>query len=150
MDLQGRLTSAPLFVNPKTGKRWSHWALRDAWLKAARSVGIHDTRLYEGTKHTMATDAVRRGVSERALQTFLGHTDVRSTRRYARLSEAVLVSVLRPPDVTPSSDDLSRTCPAGELRARNQSISQNKRASPTGFEPGRKKRKSPKRKRSNE
>jgi predicted NAD-dependent protein-ADP-ribosyltransferase YbiA (DUF1768 family) len=43
-------------------------------------------------------DAVRRGVSERALQTFLGHTDVRSTRRYARLSEAALVSVLRPPD----------------------------------------------------
>jgi site-specific recombinase XerD len=46
----------------------------------------------------MATDAVRRGVSERALQTFLGHTDVRSTRRYARLSAAALVSVLRPPD----------------------------------------------------
>lgn len=145
---QGRLTGAPLFVNPKTGKRWSHWALRDAWLKATRSVGIHDTRLYEGTKHTMATDAVRHGVSERALQTFLVHTDVRSTRRYARLSEAALVSVLRPPDVTPSSDDLSRTCPAGELASRNRSISQDKRASPTGFEPGRKKRKSAKRKRS--
>jgi hypothetical protein len=93
-------------------------------------------------------DAVRRGVSERALQTFLGHTDVRSTRRYARLSAAALVSVLRPPDVAPSSDDLSRTCPAGELASRNRSISQDKRASPTGFEPGEKRRKSAKRKRS--
>jgi integrase len=80
----GRLTGAPLFVNPRTGKRWTHWALRDRWRDAAASVGVPNARLYEGTKHTMATDAVRRGVSERALQAFLGHSDARSTRRYAR------------------------------------------------------------------
>ncbi len=135
VDPEGRLRGALLFVNPRTGTRWSHWALRDTWLKAARSVGIHDSRLYEGTKHTMATDAVRRGVSERALQTFLGHTDVRSTRRYARLSEAALVSVLRPREVTPKSDDLSRTCPAAKLAPRKRLISKGKMASPTGFEP---------------
>jgi hypothetical protein len=52
--------------------------------------------LYEGTKHTMATDAIRRGVPERALQRFLGHASVLSTRRYARLAEHALVEVLRP------------------------------------------------------
>ena len=53
--------------------------------------------LYAGTKHTFATDAVARGVSERALQTFLGHADVRSTRRYARMADGALLDVLRPP-----------------------------------------------------
>ena len=43
-----------------------------------------------------AAEAMRRGVSERALQVFLGHADIRSTRRYARFSEHALVSVLRP------------------------------------------------------
>ena len=44
----------------------------------------------------MATDAIRRGVPERALQRFLGHTSVQSTRRYARLDDNVLIEVLRP------------------------------------------------------
>jgi site-specific recombinase XerD len=43
----------------------------------------------------MATEAIRRGVSERALQAFLGHADVRSTRRYARLADQALVEVLK-------------------------------------------------------
>jgi integrase len=116
VDTRGRLAKAPLFINPRTGRRWSHWALRDRWIRAAESVGIADVRLYEGTKHTMATDAVRRGVSERALQTFLGHSDARSTRRYARMSEEALVSVLRPSkkDVV----DLSLTCRSSEIVVR--------------------------------
>ena len=83
----------------------------------------------------MATDAVRRGVSERALQTFLGHTDIRSTRRYARLSEEALISVLRPRELTPSGDALSRTCPAAKTPNRKRLIYKGKLASPTGLEP---------------
>jgi len=79
IDPKSRLRGDPLFVNPRTGRRWSHWALRDRWICAGKAVGIENVRLYEGTKHTMATDAVRRGVSERALQRFLGHADLRST-----------------------------------------------------------------------
>ena len=47
----------------------------------------------------MATDAVRRGVPERALQVFLGHKNVESTRRYARLADNALLEVLRSPAV---------------------------------------------------
>jgi integrase len=85
----GRLRGAPLFVNPRTGRRWSHWALRDRWIEAGKSVGVEGVRLYEGAKHTMATDAVRRGVNECALQALLGHRDA-----------------------TPTGDLLSRTRPA--------------------------------------
>jgi integrase len=72
VDPTSRLLGGPLFVNPRTGRRWTHCVLRDQWIRAAESVGLEGVRLYEGTKHTMATDAVRRGVSERALQAFLG------------------------------------------------------------------------------
>ena len=44
----------------------------------------------------MATDAVRRGVSERAPQTCLDHSNAPSARRYARMSDEASVSVLRP------------------------------------------------------
>jgi integrase/recombinase XerC len=135
VDPAARLRRVPLFVNPRTGRRWSHWALRDRWLRAAKAAGIEGVRLYEGTKHTMATDAVRRGVSERALQRFLGHADVRSTRRYAKMADEALVSVLRVRTKPSSEEDLSRTCPADFPRTSNHLNSQGKLASPTGLEP---------------
>jgi len=67
-----------------------------AQLSGARA-GLPPISLYEGTKHSMATDAIRRGVSERHLQTFLGHRNVQSTRRYARLADNAMLEVLRPP-----------------------------------------------------
>ncbi len=95
VDPTDRLRAAPLFLNPRTGERWTHYALRDAWLRACEAAGVGHVRLYEGTKHTMATEAIRLGVDERALQTFLGYKDVRSTRRYAQLPEHAMISVLR-------------------------------------------------------
>jgi integrase len=137
VDRHARLQRAPLFVNPRTGRRWSHWALRDRWIRAAKSEGIEGVRLYEGTKHTMATDAVRRGVSERALQTFLGHSDARSTRRYARMSDEALVSVLRPTPSSPNSVDLSPACRQPESGVRKPPELRTNVASPTGLEPAR-------------
>ena len=134
VDLRERLNAAPLFTNPNTGKRWSHWALGSRFKKAGRAVGIEGVKLYEGTKHTMATDAVRRGVSERALQTFLGHSDARSTRRYARMGDEALVSVLRDRRANDSSD-LSPACLQPDSRSRNTANQQQKVASPTGIEP---------------
>ena len=92
-----RLEDGPLFQNPRSGQRYAPSSLRRIWVRACRVVGIEGVSLYEGTKHSMATDAIRRGVSEPGPpNTFLGHADVRSTRRYARLSDGALVSVLRP------------------------------------------------------
>ncbi len=85
---------APLFPNPRTGDRWTPTSLRRVWSKACRAVGV-EISLYEGTKHTFATDAAARKVPERALQAFLGHRDVRSTRRYAKLADGALLDVIR-------------------------------------------------------
>jgi len=90
------LHSARLFVNPRTGGRYAHKPLGEIWAKAVRDAGLPHVPLYQGTEHSFATDAIRRGVRERLLQWFLGHASVISTRRYARLADAALVDVLRP------------------------------------------------------
>ena len=127
VDPVGRLQGTLLFVNPRTGGRYTHYALRDTWRRATAAVGIEGVKLYEGTKHTMATDAIRRGVPERALQTFLGHSDVRSTRRYARISEHALIAVLRPRFVGGLS--------VGEKSRKKAERNQTVLVIPTGLEP---------------
>ena len=97
VDRTGRLQRAPLFPNPRTGNRWPHKALYEVWKRAVRAAGLPPIALYEGTKHSFATDAIRRGVPERHLQRFLGHASLMSTRRYARLADTAMVEVLRNP-----------------------------------------------------
>jgi integrase len=123
-----RIGRAPLFVSPRTGRPWTHSALRDRWIAATKVAGVERVGLYEGTKHTFATDALRRKVPERALQAFLGHADTRSTRRYARMADEALVSVLRRPALVPTLS------PAGFPSGKSPKI-QGKLASPAGFEP---------------
>ncbi len=96
VDPAGRFSQAPLFPNPRTGRMWPHKALQRVWRAALDVAALPHVSLYEGTKHTMATEAIRRGVPERALQRFLGHASVQSTRRYARLADNALIEVLRP------------------------------------------------------
>ena len=71
----------------------AHWPDLGPALKRAELPPIS---LYEGTKHSFATDAIRRGVPERHLQRFLGHASLVSTRRYARLADNAMLEVLRP------------------------------------------------------
>jgi integrase len=82
--------------SPLPPRRAHHKVLGEIWAKAVRDAGLPHVRLYEGTKHSFATDAIRRGVPERLLQRFLGHASLISTRRYARLADTALVEVLRP------------------------------------------------------
>jgi len=89
--------AAPLFPNPtakNSGGRWTARALQKEWHRAAASVGVR-CGMYEGTKHTSATHAPRRGVPLDQIAQALGHTDLRSTERYARLA-AQMENVLRP------------------------------------------------------
>jgi len=69
--------------------------MRRVWKAACIAAGV-EISLYEGTKHSRATDLLRQGVSERVLQVLLGHRDARSTRRYARLADEALVDAIRP------------------------------------------------------
>ena len=105
LDPADRLRQAPLFPNPRTGRPWAHKALQRVWGQALERVELPHISLYEGTKHSFATDAIRRGVPERHLQRFLGHASILSTRRYARLADNALIEVLRVPSRRMSTDD---------------------------------------------
>jgi len=133
VDPAGRLSAAPLFPNPRTGRMWPHKALARVWGRALEDAELPHVSLYEGTKHTMATDAIRRGVPERALQRFLGHTSVQSTRRYARLADNALIEVLRPATKRDEAlgDKLATRVPQPKVR-RGKDL----RVGPPGFEPG--------------
>jgi integrase len=107
----------PLFQNPtgrRDAKRWLDNALREEWGRAAARVGV-ECSVYEGTKHSSASAAARRGVRLEVLQLALGHADPRSTARYSKLAPMASVSVLRPgQDECSSSAGLSD--PSGETQ----------------------------------
>lgn len=96
VDAAGALVGAPLFVNPtgrRDSKRWLSNPLREEWNRAALAVGVQ-VRMYEGTKHTTATEALRAGRRLEDIQAALGHRDRKSTERYARLAEVTPVGDL--------------------------------------------------------
>jgi site-specific recombinase XerD len=67
--------------------------VREEWNRAAAKVGVR-CRMYEGTKHTFATNLLEAGVSQEVIQAVLRHRDRRSTERYAKLSLAAAVRLL--------------------------------------------------------
>ena len=88
----------PLFPNPRAygaSRRWSEGAARRAMLAAMRAAGV-SFRPNEALRHAFATAAVNRGVPMERTSAYLGHSDTKMTRRYAKLAGENLV------DVTPN------------------------------------------------
>jgi len=133
-DPQDRFRRAPLFVNPRTGGIWAHKALARVWARAVEAAGLPHISLYEGTKHTFATDAIRRGVPERHLQRFLGHASIQSTRRYARLADNALIEVLRVPARLTHTDDAPSDTPT--WRQPDDKVQRNKSETRRGVSGG--------------
>jgi hypothetical protein len=96
VDTGGALVGARLSVDPsarRDGKRWLSNPLRTEWNRAALAVGVR-VRMYEGTTHTTATEALRAGRRLEEIQAALGHRDRRSAERSARLAEVTPVGEL--------------------------------------------------------
>lgn len=82
-----------LFVNPRGIGIWTSSAIDRVWQRAARKAGVRCSA-YEGTKHSFATNLLREGHDLKRIKEFLGHSDIRSTERYARLSGHDLVDLV--------------------------------------------------------
>ena len=96
-DKRSLLRGGTLFPNPgayNVEKRWSASAMRRAWSAGCAEVGA-TVALYSGTKHSTAAHLLSRGAPERQIQKLLGHADIRSTRRYAKLQDTALVDLLK-------------------------------------------------------
>jgi site-specific recombinase XerD len=51
--------------------------------------------LYEGTKHSGASDMLALRKDRAAVRDYLGHTDARSTDKYAKVTSGALVDIAK-------------------------------------------------------
>lgn len=81
----------PLFVNPDGEGGWFvDTTMRRIWKKACAQVGVSGVNMYEGTKHSSATHLKAQGADDRLLAKLMGHRDLKSVEKYARLdAEAI-------------------------------------------------------------
>lgn len=81
------------FVFQKNGRPYSESYARKLWNRITSEMGIKIS-LYQGTRHSSATEAANRVGMDR-VQEFLGHTRSAMTKRYAKMNTDGLKEVLR-------------------------------------------------------
>jgi integrase len=76
-----------IFPNPQTGKPYVSFFT--AWNTARTKAGLADVRIHD-LRHSFASFLINNGRSLYEVQKILGHTQVRTTQRYAHLSQDTL------------------------------------------------------------
>lgn len=77
-----------VFANPKTQKPYV--SIFYSWDTARRRAGLQDVRIHD-LRHSFASFLVNSGRTLYEVQKILGHTQVKTTQRYAHLSQDTLV-----------------------------------------------------------
>jgi len=77
-----------VFANPKTKKPYV--SIFYSWDTARRRAGLQDVRIHD-LRHSFASFLVNSGRTLYEVQKILGHTQVKTTQRYAHLSQDTLV-----------------------------------------------------------
>jgi integrase len=72
------------------GKPYSESYFRKVWNRAREKAGVGHITLYQGTRHSFASQAVNRGVPLNIIQRFLRHESPKMTERYAHLETKFL------------------------------------------------------------
>jgi integrase len=93
LALPRHITSPFVFWKGKQGRPFSESWARKLWKRVSLRMGI-DISLYQGTRHSSATEAADR-VGIDAVQEFLAHTNRKMTQRYAQKNPERLRKVLR-------------------------------------------------------
>ncbi len=79
------------------GRNWS----KNQWNKAQKAAGVAHITLYQGTRHSLASQAATRGESIQKISKFLRHSTLEQTKRYAHLEVNALRCIQRKADVKP-------------------------------------------------
>ncbi|MDO9433974.1 MAG: site-specific integrase [Hydrogenophaga sp.] len=77
--------------NPTTLKPWGN--LHHQWDAVRRRAGLDGVRMHD-LRHSFASNLVNSGRSIYEVGRLLGHSQVKTTQRYAHLSDAVLMSAM--------------------------------------------------------
>lgn len=90
LGLVPRLPKCPwVFANPKTAKPFV--SIFASWNTARTAAGLADVRIHD-LRHSFASFLVNAGRSLYEVQKILGHTQIKTTQRYAHLSADSLLS----------------------------------------------------------
>jgi integrase len=71
-----------VFSNPRTARPYNDKTINRIWNKACESAGV-EIDLYNATRHSVASQASSKGAPLQAIKAVLGHTDFRTTLKYA-------------------------------------------------------------------
>lgn len=74
-----------MFVFTFRGRPYAENTIPKIWNAACKKLNIEGLSLYQGTRHSLASDAVRRGLSLYDVQSALRHRDYRTTQKYAHM-----------------------------------------------------------------
>lgn len=85
------------WVFQRDGKPYEQKVMPRRWAAACKRLGLEGVGLYEGTRHSLASQAANRGVSLFTIGKLLGHTDAKTTQRYAHVNVETLRAVQRQP-----------------------------------------------------
>ena len=77
------------FANPETGKPYV--SIFCAWNTARKKAGLADVRLHDA-RHSFASLLINSGRTLYEVQHILGHSQVKTTQRYAHLSQDTLLA----------------------------------------------------------
>ena len=77
-----------VFANPKTGLPYV--SIFNSWNTARKEAGLKDVRMHD-LRHSFASFLVNAGRSLYEVQKILGHTQVKTTQRYAHLAQETLL-----------------------------------------------------------
>ena len=91
--LPRHISSPFLFWKGKQGRPFSEAWARKLWKRVASSFGVN-VSLYQGTRHSSATEAADRAGLD-AVQEFLHHSNRKMTQKYAKINPDRLRKVLR-------------------------------------------------------
>ncbi len=89
---------ADQFVFTKNGRYYTNSILYKTWRSACEKMGVKDVHLYAGSRHSVASQAANRGVPIQKIGAVLGHSDLKSTQRYAHLDVGALREVVISPE----------------------------------------------------
>ena len=69
------------------GKPYGEKKLRRLWHDACEKSGVDKIKLYQGTRHSFASQNVNNGVSLELIGAMMGHVNTATTRKYAHLNK---------------------------------------------------------------
>ncbi|MCC6324492.1 MAG: hypothetical protein DCC43_07760 [Candidatus Brocadia sp.] len=73
-----------MVVKNKTGQYYSEDKLRNIWDDVREEIGLSKSiRLYDVTRHSVASQLVNKGVPLLSVSRLLGHSNTKMTERYA-------------------------------------------------------------------